>query len=385
MQLQKNIKLLTYFNFFTDFKLYAPIAIVYFAQVTGSYALGMSIFSITMISSALFEVPTGIYSDFIGRKKTVILGAASAVIYAIFYAIGGSYLILIAGAIFEGLSRAFYSGNNNALLLDSLKQSGKIDEYDEFLGRVSSMFQIALTLSAILGSFLASWSFSLIMWISVISQIICLGISLFLIEPRSHTEARGNIYDHLKQSLSHFRKNKKLRMLSIASIIGYGLGEASYQFQSAFYSVLWPLWAIGLAKTFSNLGASVSFMFSGKIIKRFNALPLLVASNTYSRIMGIISTLFPTFLSPLLLSSTSLFFGVSTVAENTLLQKEFKNEQRATMDSLNSLGGSLFFALVAFLLGLLADKISPGLALLIFEVAKISVLGIYIKLYKNRE
>src|SRR3989344_252313 len=110
--MHKNIKLLTWFNFFTDFKLYAPIAILYFAQVSGSFALGMSIFSISTISSAIFEIPTGIYSDFIGKRKAIIFGAISAVIYSTLYAIGQSYLFLVVGAVFNGISQAFYSGNN---------------------------------------------------------------------------------------------------------------------------------------------------------------------------------------------------------------------------------------------------------------------------------
>src|SRR4030067_3210164 len=134
MAIHKNIKLLTWFNFFTDFKLYAPIAIIYFAKVSGSFALGMSIFSIAMVSSALFEIPTGIFSDRIGRRRTVILGALAAVLYSGFYAIGISFWFLAAGAVFEGLSRAFYSRNNDALLYDSLKESGNEQHYDEYLG-----------------------------------------------------------------------------------------------------------------------------------------------------------------------------------------------------------------------------------------------------------
>jgi len=98
--MNRNIKLLTWFNFFTDFKLYAPVAIIYFSQVSGSFALGMAIFSIAMVSSALFEIPTGIFSDMIGRKKTVILGAISAVLYVVFYALGTSFIFLAIGALF---------------------------------------------------------------------------------------------------------------------------------------------------------------------------------------------------------------------------------------------------------------------------------------------
>src|SRR6478609_6408506 len=105
MGLQKNIKLLTWFNFFTDFKLYSAVIIIYFAHVTHSYALGASIFSITFILTALFDIPTSIFADRMGRKRTVILGAITGVLYAIFYAIGQNYWFLVVGAVFEGLSR----------------------------------------------------------------------------------------------------------------------------------------------------------------------------------------------------------------------------------------------------------------------------------------
>ncbi len=56
--LHKNIRTLTWFNFFTEFKLYAPIAINYFSQVAGSFSWGMAVFSIVAITSAAFELPT---------------------------------------------------------------------------------------------------------------------------------------------------------------------------------------------------------------------------------------------------------------------------------------------------------------------------------------
>ncbi|PIV70709.1 hypothetical protein COW57_03770, partial [Candidatus Roizmanbacteria bacterium CG17_big_fil_post_rev_8_21_14_2_50_39_7] len=146
---QKNIKLLAWFNFFTDFKLYSAIAILYFVHVTGSLALGMSIYSIASISDALFEVPTGILSDMVGRKNTIVLGSIASVAYALCYALGGSYLMLALGAVFQGLSVAFYSGNNDALLHDSLKESGNEKKFHTYLGKLSSLFQLALALGAV--------------------------------------------------------------------------------------------------------------------------------------------------------------------------------------------------------------------------------------------
>ena len=64
-----------------------------------------------------------------------------------------------------------------------------------------------------------------------------------------------------------FKGNYKLRTLSISKIIGYAQGEAGYQFSSAFVNLLWPVWAIGFSKMLSNIGAALSFHYSGRIIK----------------------------------------------------------------------------------------------------------------------
>ena len=65
------------------------------------------------------------------------------------------------------------------------------------------------------------------------------------------------------------------------------------------------------------------------------------------------------------------------------MQKEFTNEQRATMGSLDSFAGSIFFGILAFLLGFLADSFSPARALLILQIVQIGNLLIYWKLFRH--
>lgn len=380
----RNIKLLSWFNFFSDFTLYAPIAIIYFSQVSGSYVLGMSIFAIARVSSALFEVPTGIFSDRIGRRKTLILGAAAAIAFATFYAIGHSFWILVIGAILEGLSRSFYSGNNEALLYDTLAEKNQQNKYAEYLGKTSKMNEIALALSALAGGlFLIKGSIGTLLWLSVISQIICLIIAFKFIEPKTHSNKSGNIYKHLKIALVEFMHNPKLRLLSLTSIIGSGFGEASYHFQSAFFATVWPVWAISFTKTFNNALSAFSFHYSGRIIKRFNVFKVILLGQFYTRSIIIFSAGIPTVLSPILMSSTSVFWGVLTVGRNTLMQKEFKDEQRATMGSLNSFAASIVFGITAVSLGFTADKLSPAMALILLQFFQSANIFIYYKLFKS--
>lgn len=383
MSLHKNIRLLAWFNFFLDLRLYAPVAIIYFSRVTGSYALGMSVFSVAMLALAFFEVPTGVFSDMIGRKKTVIIGAVASLLSVILYAWGKGYLMLLGGAMLEGLARSFYSGNNDSLLHDTLLESKQTKQYAEYKGKTDSVAQIALGIAAVVGAIVAHWSFAWVMWLSVLPALMGLRVSFSLIEPRIYEKESGNIYAHLKKAINGFIHNKKLRMLSLSSVIGYAGGESGYQFRSAFIQTLWPIWAIGISKALSNIGATISFYFSGKLIKKYGEYKLWITGKSYALVVNTISLAFPSVASPLIMATTSVFFGTSTVVSNTLKQYEYTQEQRSTMSSLDSLLGSVAFAIVSFSLGLAADLLTPAKALLSLQVLAIISLSILWSLFRK--
>lgn len=381
--LERNVKLLTWFNFFTDFRLYYPIAILYFAQVTGSFALGMSVFGLTQLSQAFLEVPTGIFSDYIGRRKTVILGSIFATLGIVCYSFGITWALFL-GAFFEGMQRSFYSGNNDALLHDSLKEFGKESEYHHYYGKLSSMFQISAGIAALMGGVIGFYSFSLVFWISVIPQVICIFLAFQLVEPKTIGKQTSNVYAHLKESIRLFIKNPKLRLVSFSDIYSFGLGESGWQFRSAFINMVWPVWAVGIPQALSNIGASLGFFYAGKVIKKYGETKVLLFGSIYDKIIGIFSLTFISVFSPFLMVSSSPGFGLSTTARSSLMQKEFSDKQRATMDSLNSLAGSLFFALVAYLIGFVADKFNPAQALLMLTIFSTPNILVYWKLFKNK-
>jgi MFS family permease len=363
MPTPRNVRLLAWFNFWSDFRPYGPIAILYFSQVAGSYALGMSVWSVAQLSQSLFEVPTGVFSDLIGRKKTIGCGAVAAVLSLSLYAVGGTYVALLAGGMFEGLARAFYSGNNDAFLHDTLAENGNREAFQEYLGKTASMYQFALAVSAMMGSLIAAVSFQAVMWISVIPMVLALLVSLRLTEPGVHTRTNTNIYAHLWTSFQNIVGNPRLRTISAASILSFAIGESAWLLRSAFVAGLWPIWALGVAQMIANAGAAISFYFAGRLIGRFGEFRLLVGGMSISEGTNLLALVFPTVFSPLVMSLNSVFFGVNTVAISGLLQREFTDEQRATMGSLNSFAGSIAFTIVSFLLGALADRIGATGAL----------------------
>lgn len=386
MVMEKNIRLLSWFNFFVNFEPHMPVAIIYFSHVTGSFAMGMTVFSVAMVSSAFFEIPTGIVSDLVGRKKTMTLGGIAGTLSIFSYALANSFWLLALGSVFEGLMVALYSGNNNAFLHDTLKQAGREEKYSHFLGRTSSMFQVGLGVSAIAGGLVAQYSLPLVMWVGILPRFLCVIISLFMVEPMLHTtEIDANAFAHLRESLRQFWRNAKLRKLSVAYIIDYGFGQASFLFKPAFFQTLWPLWALGFGRALANVAGFISYWIAGSVVKRFGALKALMSSKIGTHTVTLFAVAIPTVLSPLLVALTSLFYGVKTVSEQTLLNREFTDAQRATMGSLNQFASSIAFGIVAYLFGAVADRYDARLSLILGEIALFAVIFLYARVFRHEQ
>lgn len=381
----RNFRVFKWFSIFMGFRPIAPIAVLYYVHITGSYGYTTILFFIASVGAAILEIPTGLLSDYLGRKKTIILGTLAIVGAMLSYVIADSFLPLAIGAALEALAAALFSGNNDALLYESLQQDGKVDEFAHHFGKIRSLTQIAAALAALASGFIASIAFVLLAWISAISVTIALVISFFFTESRNHTDKiQTNIFKHLKEALVEFKNNIRLRDLSITSTLDWGLGGFANNFQPAFIALLWPVWAIGVVKSIENISYAISGWFAGKILKYTGSERWLYYTSYVRSVIGLISYGIPSVASPVLLAVEEALVAPIHAAQTDLMQKEFTERQRATMASLNSLAGNLFFGICSVIFGFLADHIGPTQALLASEVVLLPIIFYYYRIYKMR-
>jgi MFS family permease len=380
---RRNVRLLSWFNFCNDFRIYNPIAVIYFAHISGSYALGIGVFTVAKISSAVFEIPTGVFSDFLGRKLTLALGQAASALSIACYAFASSFPLLAMGAVLEGLSFGLFSGNNDALLFESLRNEDRETEFAQFQGRVASIFQFALAVSAGVALLALRWlAFRQLFLLSIVPQLVGIVITFALVEPTKQTfSSESGVLAHLKESLEGFMHNRNLRLLALASAIGFALGEAKFLFYPAFFALFWHGPLLALARLLSHAGGALGFRIAGLLIRRRGETEVLVGTSAVAVTLGTASVAMANLASPALTSASSVLFGPSVVAQQSLAQRAFTNQQRATMASLSQSAGNLFFAGAATLIGLLADRFGARNALLIAEILSISVTYLYWRLY----
>ena len=379
----KNIRLLFLHNFLTDFRFQEAFIVIYFAQVAGSYTVAMSVLAAATVTKAATDIPTGIFSDKIGRKYTLAAGSACAMLALICYAFAAGAAGLFAGAVFSGFGQSLFSGNNNALLYETLKMRGREAEYHHYQGRASSMFQLALGLSALAASFLAQGGLRYLFILGIVPQFLAVIVSLFFDEPKIHTHFEQKTFAHLKAACLQIWRNPRLRLLTLGQSISWGFGEAQFSFMTVFINTLWPTWAVGLYRTLTHALGFTGFWFAGPLLDRIKGAYVLVMASAYGLVSGLAATFMANAVSPVLFLSGSIFFGPYMVACDQILQKEFSDQQRATMGSVVSFSGSLVFALAAFCLGFMSDHFGLIPAVAFGILASALALPVYIWLFRR--
>jgi len=274
----RNIRLLYIHNFLTDFRFQTAYLVIFFSQILGSYTAAMGILAAENLTSALMDVPTGFLSDRIGRKFTLAAGSLCYAAGVSCYALADNSLWLLMGAILNGLGFCLFSGNNSALLYETLKDEGLEDQFHHYQGRTDSMFQLALGISAVCSSLMTSQGLRFIFVLGIIPQVMAVVVSLMFKEPSVHVKSEHNDFVHLKQAFTKIIHNPRLRLLTIGRAISYGAGEASFNFRNAYINSLWPLWALGIYRALNNACGFLGYWFSGRIIDRITAPYLLVLS-----------------------------------------------------------------------------------------------------------
>jgi len=381
---KKNLLLISLIIFLNNINLYNVVAILYYKSITNSFVLGMSIFSIVTISSAIFELPTGILSDKIGRKKTIVYGSVCSLLSAFILFIANNYFLLIIYAIISGIEFAFFSGNNDAYVYENLKMINNEKDYIKFIGKVKSMGYLAAALSGFIGAILLYFfSYKFIIGISIVPKAIQLILSLFLgvinivkVNNKKKTEI-------ITKPIKEVLRNKLLLKKVLYDGIMESTNESCYQFRSAFYENVWPTWAIGIPGILANIGAFISNWFSEKIIRIITRKKYWLFSHFYSIMSNITAVIINNAISPIILVSNSIFHNDFINSE--IEQKLYKDEYRASMGSIKNFIQSMLFSAFSIVLGLVADYFSIVTSFIIFQLLNIIPIIAHSKIIEDVE
>lgn len=379
----RNIRLMALHNFLVYFRPHWAFLAIYCAQVTGSYTIGMAVLATHRIVGALADIPTGMLSDRIGRKHTLVLGSTLLLLATTCFAFATSAAAMFAGALFIGLAESMFSGNNDALLYENLQERKKIDMLTRYQGRSDSVVNLALGLSALLSIAFAQDGLRLVFLIGMIPHALALFVSIFFMNKRLPKEQPHSQWNHVKESLRYVLRNKRLSLLMAGNALGSGAAEAHFAFITVFIQQLWPTWGLGLYRATHHLMGFSGFLFVHKILSHIKPIVAIIAIRIYVPISCALALLLANAFSPLFYLSNGLTYGTTTVGMKTLMQKEFTDKQRATLGSVASFATKFVYGFTNLALGILADHIGVRAAAGFAIALGLCSLPFYLKAFKK--
>lgn len=389
MELKNNIRKNYIFILISRFDLTHGIWMLYLASK------GLSLFQIGLmetiyhISSFSMEIPTGAIADIFGRKTSRVLGRVASVLATIVMILGGNVYAFAFGFFLTALSNNLESGAGDALIYDSLKELGQEHTYLKIGGRNELFYQVTKTLSLLLGSYIATFSYTGVYKAALVVAVVSVVQALSFVEPNIGKVKKE---EHLwltfkKQLVSSFQVlsgNRELvEMIFALELFSTFYTTEFFYMQNHLKALGHSEFQIGVVLAVGALAAAVLATQTYKLEARFKLKKLL----TVVSIIAIIG-----FWGMTVSGVEKYAFILLSGAEGTLfvvmgdfINKRIPSDKRATILSFQSMIFSVFMIILFPIVGLIGDFIGLGKAFILVAVVSTFSLGAIIYLSRKKE
>jgi MFS family permease len=193
--LERNVTLYPLYQVLINFSFWLPVFFLYFSEHL-PLARVLQLEAIYYAAVVVLEVPSGYFSDTVGRRTTLLISAgALAVSYALFFGgpslTGQTFAVFVGGQVFLGAGISFRSGTDTALHFDTLSALGRSGEYAAREASAHRWALVARAASALVGGLAATWQLRLAYGLSVVGAVALLVVVWLLVEPSVHAPAEA--------------------------------------------------------------------------------------------------------------------------------------------------------------------------------------------------
>src|SRR5687767_13234807 len=129
------------------FGLFIAIWVIYLQQRRGLSLAQAALIDVTFFVAAAFgEIPTGMVADLVGRKTSMVIGAALMNAGMLGWTFAPTMPLIMVSYLAMGIGYTFMSGAEDALFFESVQLAGRSNDYTRLIGRVAAASTGALAL-----------------------------------------------------------------------------------------------------------------------------------------------------------------------------------------------------------------------------------------------
>lgn len=371
------------FRFFINLYLIGPVFLAFYQDFAGlSFKYMMFSQAWYMFWIFILEISSGIFADYFGRKKTLIFATIINGIAIALYSLYPSFYLFLFAEFLWALAFVLFSGTDDALAYDSLKQINETHQSEKVQSRLESFAYFGILIATPLGSIIAStYSARLVMIIMAIPYIFALIIALTLKESKIENPLNLNYYIHnFKYELKLLKSNKILIALILDLVLLYVIiYPMIYVYQDILMIANLDLFYLGFVYAGWSI-LTIVFMNSYDIFENIfkSKRAFLIISGLAIALMYLVLV----FAKSLPLIIITIIIGCSLgFARRPLLinymNKHIPSHKRATLLSLVSMFETFILIFIIQLIGILSENY------LSITMLVLGLLALFITLYSS--
>lgn len=350
-------------NFFLSLFFISPVAVFFYKERGLDLSQVLILESILAFFIFLFEVPTGIFADKFGGKKSIIAGIVIFFIETVMMFFAKGFLSFAFIFALTGIATTFMTGSVEALIYDALKKQKKTHLMKKSMGSYGSSSLVGKFIVPVVGAYIARdllpFQFTILIYFTLFAVAIAFFLSLSLEDAEDQEIARKTLssFSVLSEGVELMRSNKYLMRIVLLHIFTSPfIFELKYLSQQNFKNAGISIPTIGLV-----FGIALLFSaFAKKYAYKFEALLGMKRAVFFITIVpGLCFTLLAFISNPLWLIISFVLIRVLAEVSGPLFSG-YRNiyipsSARATVISLMSMIGCFYLAFSRLIIGKLAD------------------------------
>jgi MFS family permease len=348
----------------------------------------------------IFEVPTGIVADTIGRRASYLLGtvtlAVSTLLYVMLWQLEAQFWAWAIVSMLLGLGFTFFSGAVEAWLVDALTATGFEGSLESVFGKGQIVMGVAMLSGSVAGGYIAqATSLGVPFVLRAIVLVVMFGLAYVVMKDVGFTPSRREGLGQgvrliSSASIEYGWRVPAVKWMMLASPFTAGVGiYAFYALQPYLLELYGDPEAYGIAGLVAAIVAGaqiVGGVAAPWIRRRFarRTSALLAATGASAATLALIG-IFENFYAVIgLIVVWGLLFAASMPIRQAYLNGLIPSQQRATILSFDSMLGSAGGVVVQPVLGRSADVWGyPGSYLLGAAISALAVPFVWLSRREN--
>ncbi len=357
-RLESNVQKVFWLNGSFSFMVLMPIIVPFFQ----SRGLDMrNVYELQAIFAGcvlLLEVPSGYFSDLVGRKGTLVIASLFHCLGFLVMALAPGYTELVVSEVLLALAISLFSGTDLSLLYDSLEALGSKKATIKIVGRTVFFRNTGESFAGLLGGWLLLWHFEAPAIAQAAVGLVPLLIALTLYEPPRKKMSAKKHRENLRYIWKALFGHSNLLTLIILTGVFYSFVTlaAVWMFQEYWQSLGVSLTLFGYLWFAINIAVAITGRFAHKIEKALGSEGVLLLMGIMP-VLGFLGMGFVGSIWGLLFCFCfQICRGLTSVVMPDALNKRVAGDMRATANSIMSLGTRILMVGIGPIIGAVIDR-----------------------------